>query len=114
MILRSRKLKILGVLVALATLVATIGSEPALTDRPAIPAGLDVGAPHWSSEPSEATLGQLAGQPSQHAEQFYFALPDRFANGDPSNDRGGTTGDRMTTGYDPTDKGFYHGGDIKG
>jgi pullulanase-type alpha-1,6-glucosidase len=114
MISASRKLKILGVLVALATLVATTGSEPALTDRPATAAGLDLGAPHWSSEPSEATLGQQAGQPSQHAEQFYFALPDRFANGDPGNDLGGATGDRMATGYDPTDKGFYHGGDIKG
>ncbi|HET6942290.1 MAG TPA: alpha-amylase family glycosyl hydrolase [Sphingomicrobium sp.] len=41
-------------------------------------------------------------------------MPDRFANGDPSNDRGGLTGSRMQTGYDPTDKGFWHGGDLKG
>ncbi|WP_181797883.1 alpha-amylase family glycosyl hydrolase, partial [Streptomyces sp. WELS2] len=47
-------------------------------------------------------------------EQFYFVLPDRFANGDPSNDRGGLTGSRLDTGYDPTDKGFYQGGDLKG
>nr|WP_245673997.1 pullulanase-type alpha-1,6-glucosidase [Actinoplanes rectilineatus] len=47
-------------------------------------------------------------------EQFYFVLPDRFANGDPRNDTGGLTGDRLTTGLDPTDKGFYHGGDLKG
>src|SRR3546814_20568651 len=44
----------------------------------------------------------------------YFVLPDRFANGDPANDRGGLSGDRLTTGYDPTDSGFYHGGDLKG
>ena len=48
------------------------------------------------------------------AEQFYFVLPDRFANGDPRNDRGGLAGDRLATGYDPTDKGFYHGGDLRG
>ena len=48
------------------------------------------------------------------AEQFYFVLPDRFANGDPRNDRGGLPGDRLRTGYDPADKGFYHGGDLKG
>ena len=47
-------------------------------------------------------------------EVIYFVMPDRFENGDPSNDRGGLTGDRLTTGLDPTDKGFYHGGDLKG
>lgn len=47
-------------------------------------------------------------------EVIYFVLPDRFDNGDPTNDRGGLTGDRLVTGYDPTHKGFYHGGDLKG
>ena len=41
-------------------------------------------------------------------------MADRFANGSTANDRGGLTGDRLVTGYDPTDKGFYHGGDLKG
>jgi hypothetical protein len=47
-------------------------------------------------------------------EVIYFLLPDRFENGDPSNDRGGLSGDRRATGFDPTAKGFYHGGDLKG
>ena len=47
-------------------------------------------------------------------EVIYFLLPDRFANGDASNDRGGLTGDRLSTGYDPADPGFYHGGDLRG
>lgn len=47
-------------------------------------------------------------------ERFYFVMADRFANGDTSNDRGGLTGDRLATGYDPTDKGFFHGGDLAG
>ena len=47
-------------------------------------------------------------------EVVYFMLPDRFENGDASNDRGGLKGDRLTTGFDPTHKGFYHGGDLKG
>jgi glycosidase len=47
-------------------------------------------------------------------EIVYFVLPDRFANGDASNDRGGLEGDRLTTGFDPTHKGFYHGGDLAG
>ncbi|WP_082514781.1 pullulanase-type alpha-1,6-glucosidase [Yonghaparkia sp. Root332] len=47
-------------------------------------------------------------------ENFYFVMTDRFANGDVANDLGGLEGDRMVTGFDPTDKGFYHGGDIAG
>ena len=41
-------------------------------------------------------------------------MTDRFANGDPANDKGGLTGDRLQTGFDPTDSGYYHGGDLKG
>ena len=47
-------------------------------------------------------------------EIIYFVLPDRFENGDAANDRGGLKGDRLRTGFDPTSKGFYHGGDLKG
>ncbi len=47
-------------------------------------------------------------------EVIYFVLPDRFENGDRANDRGGLTGGRLQTGFDPTHKGFYHGGDLAG
>jgi neopullulanase len=47
-------------------------------------------------------------------EVIYFVLPDRFENGDPSNDRGGIAGGRLQHGFDPTHKGFYHGGDLRG
>lgn len=47
-------------------------------------------------------------------EQFYFVMADRFANGDPGNDTAGIEGDRLNHGFDPTDKGFYHGGDLAG
>ena len=47
-------------------------------------------------------------------EVVYFLLPDRFANGDPRNDKGGLSGDRLATGFDPTSKAFYNGGDLKG
>lgn len=47
-------------------------------------------------------------------EVVYFVLPDRFANGDLKNDRGGIKGDRLKTGFDPASRGFYHGGDLKG
>lgn len=47
-------------------------------------------------------------------EVLYFLLPDRFENGDTTNDRGGLSGDRLVTGFDPASKAFYHGGDLKG
>ncbi|WP_199798852.1 alpha-amylase family glycosyl hydrolase [Qipengyuania thermophila] len=47
-------------------------------------------------------------------EIIYFVLPDRFENGDPTNDRGGLTGDREVTGFDPTSQAFFQGGDLKG
>ncbi|OKJ42397.1 pullulanase-type alpha-1,6-glucosidase [Streptomyces sp. CB01580] len=81
---------------------------------PVVPAASASAAPRPPAPPSDA---RLAAEPARHdltREQFYFVLPDRFANGDPSNDRGGLTGSRLRTGYDPTDKGFYQGGDLKG
>ena len=47
-------------------------------------------------------------------EIIYFVLPDRFENGDAANDEGGLAGGRLQTGFDPTHKGFFHGGDLKG
>lgn len=81
---------------------------------PAVPAASASAAQRPPAPPSDA---RLAAEPARHdltREQFYFVLPDRFANGDPSNDRGGLTGSRLDTGFDPTDKGFYQGGDLKG
>ncbi|MBD9730889.1 pullulanase-type alpha-1,6-glucosidase [Streptomyces sp. H28] len=64
--------------------------------------------------PSDAALAKSPARHDLTREQFYFVLPDRFANGDRKNDRGGLTGSRLTHGYDPADKGFYQGGDLKG
>lgn len=60
-----------------------------------------------------ALVGAPVRQPGT-GERFYFAMTDRFANGDTANDDGGLTGDRLATGFDPTNKGFYHGGDLAG
>lgn len=65
------------------------------------------------TEADDALVADPVRQPGSD-EQLYFVMTDRFANGDPTNDTGGLTGDRLTTGLDPTDKGFYHGGDIAG
>jgi glycosidase len=52
-------------------------------------------------------------------ERFYFVMADRFDNARPDNDDGGYdvpdgAEPRLVHGLDPTDKGFYHGGDIAG
>lgn len=47
-------------------------------------------------------------------ENFYFVMADRFSNGDTANDDGGLGPDPMVSGFDPTKKGFYNGGDLTG
>lgn len=101
-------LTLVGVPVALHQLGADATAPAATPD--VLAAG---NAPQWNREPSPDALLK-AGTGTAKAEQFYFVLPDRFANGDKRNDTGGLTGGRLTTGLDPADKGFYHGGDLKG
>lgn len=69
--------------------------------------------PAAAAEPATSTPASFRERLPQD-EVIYFLLPDRFENGDPSNDRGGLTGGREVTGFDPTSKGFFHGGDLKG
>jgi hypothetical protein len=66
------------------------------------------------AEPSDEELALNSLRRDLTRENFYFVMTDRFANDDRSNDKGGLAGDRRVTGYDPTDKGFYHGGDLRG
>lgn len=66
-----------------------------------------------SPVPDSATLAAVRARSPQD-EVIYFLLPDRFANGDPRNDRGGLAGNRLQTGFDPTSKAFYNGGDLAG
>ncbi|MGZ4609219.1 MAG: alpha-amylase family glycosyl hydrolase [Actinomycetes bacterium] len=64
--------------------------------------------------PSDKALAKNSLRQPLTRERFYFVMADRFANGSHANDQGGLTGDRDVTGYDPTGKGWYHGGDITG
>jgi glycosidase len=68
----------------------------------------------WTDEPTDAQLAALAQDPADDAEQFYFVMTDRFADGDATNNTGGLQGDALTTGYDPTKRMFYQGGDLAG
>jgi glycosidase len=67
---------------------------------------------------SAATAQEAGAQHSLRApvtdENFYFVMADRFENGSTANDLGGLPPDRMVSGFDPTARGFYHGGDLRG
>jgi glycosidase len=92
-----------GVAVAFVALAALGGSTAA--------------APPAVKPPAGAELASLAKRPAYSSfasQRVYFVLPDRYANGDPANDRGGVNGTRSVTGFDPADIGWYHGGDLKG
>ncbi len=68
----------------------------------------------------------LVREPVRHPfsdEVLYFAIPDRFDDGNPANNCGAYDGpcvagdtqeNVLTHGYLPSDKGYYHGGDIAG
>lgn len=99
----SRRLgKTLGFLPMVGATVLALLLQPALT-QPALA----------QQSPAPAPAPSYRDRLPQD-EIIYFLLPDRFENGDTSNDKGGLKGDRLVTGYDPTAKGFYHGGDLKG
>src|SRR5215218_6178909 len=96
-----------------AATVAVLGAG-ALQAAPAT-AAPGAGSPHAVARPHSS------GQYARHAlragltdQDFYFLMGDRFANGDQTNDEGGLEGDRDTTGFDPTSKAFYNGGDLEG
>jgi alpha-amylase len=68
--------------------------------------------------PAAAGHGRDGAQHSLRApltgESFYFVMADRFENGSTANDLGGLPADGLVSGSDPTARGFYHGGDLKG
>jgi glycosidase len=98
-----RILPALVVVVAACTPATTPPSSTTTAPPPTTAAGPEVGP-----------IGAPARHPAA-ADPIYFVMPDRFANGDPANDRGGVSGDDpLVTGYLPTDKGYHHGGDLAG
>ncbi|MCB8983287.1 MAG: pullulanase-type alpha-1,6-glucosidase [Ardenticatenaceae bacterium] len=64
--------------------------------------------------PIDLNLVKPAVQHAVQDEVFYFALTDRYQDGDPSNNTGGIPGTAVDHGYDPTDISYYHGGDLSG
>jgi alpha-amylase len=76
------------------------------------------GSPASATAPSAGARARLAARHSLRGpvtdENFYFVMADRFENGTAANDTGGISGGPMEHGFDPTNKGFYNGGDLNG
>ncbi len=109
-----RRISVALLAAGLAALAASgpVGSAGAVpTVRPRSTAVTDQGR-------QQAGGNELSGRHSLRApvtdETLYFVMADRFENGDTDNDRGGISGDRLQHGFDPTHRGFYQGGDLKG
>jgi alpha-amylase len=101
-------LSVLGV--ALAT---TVGQGASLTSGHGLdpnPAGHDSGKSGVDPAAHHSLREPVTDQ------NFYFVMPDRFNNGDTSNDNGDLPPGKGAgeSGFDPTGKGWYHGGDLKG
>jgi pullulanase-type alpha-1,6-glucosidase len=75
-----------------------------------------VGVQVQSPPPAEdaALVRAPVSDPENQDEVFYFVMPDRFANGNAGNNTGGVAGGALDHGFLPTDKGYYHGGDLAG
>ena len=92
---------LLAAAVAALGLAAGGGAAPAVASAPPTPA-------------EQQALAALPAYSAFASQRVYFVMPDRYANGDAANDRGGVTGPRGVTGYDPAGTGWYHGGDLRG
>lgn len=105
---------VIGALVAYAVVTRAGSSEPGPRGTASGSAGAAGGhtGPVALSGAEVAALAKRVATPRH--ENFYFVMTDRFANGDKANDTGGFSGGRLETGLDPTDKGFFHGGDLAG
>jgi alpha-amylase len=68
-------------------------------------------APAWAGDDARHSLRQPVTD-----QNFYFVMADRFQNGSAANDHGGLDPGKSEgqSGFDPTGKGWYHGGDLDG
>ncbi len=95
----------LAALLAFAVVLSTTAAAPT------------VARASGTAPPSAAVARALSvpiAPPPLATERIYFAVTDRYANGDPTNDRAGTAGNRYANGFDPTDPAWFHGGDLVG
>jgi glycosidase len=114
---KRRALVVAVVLGVVAAAAAPAGAVPKRAAPATAASGVGQGAPDDAA---------LVGKPVRQGfddEVLYFLMPDRFNDGRRSNNCGAYAGpcvandtqeNVLTHGYLPSDKGYYHGGDIEG
>ncbi|MDO5740173.1 MAG: alpha-amylase family glycosyl hydrolase [Ornithinimicrobium sp.] len=105
---------VIAVILAAIAVPSLLDEGPDPVQPPTTPDAVASQSADTPVEPAVQALAQDSLRGPLTGERFYFALPDRFANGDPTNDTAGVEGGRREHGFDPTDSGFYHGGDLAG
>ncbi len=95
--------RVAALLALVAVLVTAAAATGAKTKPPRAPVGAELRA--LAKPPVRSSLA---------SQRIYFVMTDRYANGDPGNDRGGSTVPASASGFDPADVGYFHGGDLRG
>jgi glycosidase len=98
---------------SLSTAIAVIACQPAQSDATESSKSNQNQSVRSAQSFIDFSFDDYISRPPEE-DVIYFMLPDRFENGDSSNDTGGYEGDKFDHGFDPTHKGFYNGGDLKG
>ncbi len=81
----------------------------------AIPAPAPTTPPAPAPAPAPTPVAPHSLRAPLTGENFYFVMADRFKNANRTNDKGNIASDDPDVhGYDPTKKGFFHGGDLQG
>lgn len=107
-----------GLCLSLAAVVAVTGvacgddSSDSGNDTPDSSVDPPDPTPDAGSQPDAGVVTANPDRPFQD-EIIYFVMTDRFFNGDQSNDQGAATG-LSFGGFDPSDKRYFHGGDLAG
>jgi alpha-amylase len=103
-------------LIAVAAVAAAACTGPAGVTTSTTGPTTTVTVPSTTAPPAPT---DLVAEPARHpmtGRLVYFVMPDRFENGDPSNDTGGLDpgAGPLVHGHLPERTGWYHGGDLVG
>ena len=67
-----------------------------------------------TAAPSSTLAPQAPVRSAIASDTFYFVMTDRYRDGNPANNSGGSSGPASVTGYDPASDAYFHGGDLAG
>lgn len=60
------------------------------------------------------SLAKVSLRAAEAKQSIYFVMTDRFENGNPANDNAGLADLQFVSGFEPSEPGYFHGGDLVG